>query len=52
MDSLIKRLRDEATYCNKNPHYCSIRTFDVLEEAANYIEELGDIIMEMNEQDG
>jgi len=31
--NIIKRLEDEANFCMKNPRSCSIRTFDVLEDA-------------------
>ena len=37
---IVKRLEDEANFCMKNPHYCSIRTFDILEDARGRIEEL------------
>lgn len=30
---IVKRLEDEANFCMKNPRYCSIRTFDILEDA-------------------
>lgn len=38
--NIIKRLEAEANFCNKNPNYCSIRTFDILEDARGRIEEL------------
>ena len=40
MNDIIKRLEDEANFCMKNPHYCSIRTFDILEDARKEIEKL------------